>query len=206
MHVLFSYAIFKQWKRNKRWTEEEDRRVFNWKRKNKQTKEWSELTSLRRGVGASGATRNSPLCVTQLLPEKERGTEGKKKKTERRERGGIDFLAFLAYHEEQICAVPSLETSSFGRLQEGRGWVTASWSRRKRWLGSVACPHTHVNPPPPPPLPPPEQPANFSVQFSLHWEQAKQNNVLIKSRAEGRPQRKGCSAAHTPNATKKECF
>lgn len=149
MHVLFSYAIFKQWKRNKRWTEEEDRRVFNWKRKNKQTKEWSELTSLRRGVGASGATRNSPLCVTQLLPEKERGTEGKKKKTERRERGGIDFLAFLAYHEEQICAVPSLETSSFGRLQEGRGWVTASWSRRKRWLGSVACPHTHVNPPPP---------------------------------------------------------
>lgn len=47
----------------------------------------------------------------------------------------------------------------------------------------------------------------FSVHFSLCWERAKQNNVLIKSRAEGRPQRKGCSAAHTPNAKrKKKCL
>lgn len=37
----------------------------------------------------------------------------------------------LVSGNEQIGAVPSPETSSFGRSQEGRGWFRASWSRRK---------------------------------------------------------------------------
>lgn len=43
------------------------------------------MTSLRRGVGASGASRDSLLCVTQLLREKAREeADGERKEMKRK--------------------------------------------------------------------------------------------------------------------------
>lgn len=149
MHVLFSYAIFKQWKRNKRWTEEEDRRVFNWKWKKKKKKEWSQLTSLRRGVGASGATRNSLLCVTQLLPEKERGTEGKKKERKKRERRywfpGVSGLPWRA----DLCRSES--GNQLLRTLTGRPRMSHSFLVQEKKVARVRGMPTHPRKPPPPP-------------------------------------------------------